>query len=96
MDDHITVNIFGQSFTFKTDSNSVLAQEVSEALVGEVKRVQEAHTGHPQVSQLAMLVSVALNFAQENAQLRQIQLQLENELKERSKRLLQMLEVSQY
>jgi hypothetical protein len=96
LDDHITVTIFGQSFTFKTDSNSSLAQEVSEALVGEVKKAQKAYAGQPQVSQLAMLVSVALNFAQENAQLRQIQLQLENELKERSKRLLQMLEVSQH
>ncbi len=94
MDDHITVNIFGQSFTFQSDTNSGLAQEVSESLVSEVKKVQEAYAGQPQVSQLAMVVSVALNFAQENAQLRNAQLQLEEELKERSQRLLQILEVS--
>ena len=95
MDDHITVNIFGQSFTFQTDTNSGLAQEVSQALVSEVKKVQEAYAGQPQVSQVAMLVAVALNFAQENTLLRNTQLQLEKELKGRSQRLLQMLEVSQ-
>ena len=93
MEEHITIELFGQPYTFKADSQVNQAKAVAEVLMSEVERIQQQNAGQPaQHSKLTILMSAALNIANENFELRQKHSQAVEIISKRSERLLHLLD----
>ena len=71
MEQLVTIELFGQSYTFKTDSEVFKAEEVAEFLVKEVKRVESRHSVKTlDVTKFTILILAALNIANENFEIK--------------------------
>jgi len=93
LEELITIELFGQPFTFKADSNVTQAKAVAQVLEGEVQRIQQQHPHQPSInSKLTILMSAALNIANENIQLKQNYRNAVENISKRSERLLQLLD----
>lgn len=93
MEEHITIELFGQPYTFKADSQVNQAKAVAEVLMSEVQRIQEQNEGQPaHLSKLTILMSAALNIANENYELKQNYRQAVDSISKRSERLLHILD----
>ena len=93
MEEHITIELFGQPYTFKADSQVNQAKAVAEVLMSEVQRIQEQNDGQPaHLSKLTILMSAALNIANENYELKQNYRQAVDSISKRSERLLHILD----
>jgi cell division protein ZapA (FtsZ GTPase activity inhibitor) len=71
LDQLVTIELFGQPYTFKAQSEAVKAQKIADILVNEVAKVEsdqkdEASSG----SQTATLIIAALNIANKNVELK--------------------------
>ena len=92
MEQFVTIEIFGQPFTFKSDADASTAREVVDFLVNEVDRVEtELSRKTPHVTRQAILVMTALNIASENYKLKRNHGQLLLDLQYRSERLIRTL-----
>ncbi len=92
LEELITIELFGQPYTFKADSHPSQARAVAEVLMGEVRRAEERHGPKPaHHSKLAILTSAALNIAQENCEIKRHHRQAVEQISQRSERLLRML-----
>lgn len=93
MEEHITIELFGQPYTFKADSQVNQAKAVAEVLMSEVQRIQQQNEGQPaHLSKLTILMSAALNIANENYELKQNYRQAVDSISKRSERLLHLLD----
>lgn len=93
MEEHITIELFGQPYTFKADSQVNQAKAVAEVLMSEVQRIQEQNAGQSaHLSKLTILMSAALNIANENYELKQNYRQAVDSISKRSERLLHLLD----
>ena len=93
MEEHITIELFGQPYTFKADSQVNQAKAVAEVLMSEVERIQQQNAGKPaHHSKLTILMSAALNIANENYELKQNYRQAVDDISKRSQRLLHLLD----
>ena len=93
MGQHVTITLFGQSYTFKAESEETNTKTVADYLTKEVKRVEEQFEGHqPQMSRLSMMILVAMNIANENVELREKHTALIKEISIRSTKLIQQLD----
>ena len=94
MEQHVTIALFGQSYTFKAESEEINTKTVADCLAQEVKRVEEQFKGHqPQMTRLNMMILVAMNLANETVELRKRHTALIEEISSRSTKLLQRLDV---
>lgn len=66
MDQLVTIELFGQPYTFKTESDITNAKEVADYLVKEVTKVETQHSTQSSVTKFATLILAALNIANEN------------------------------
>jgi cell division protein ZapA (FtsZ GTPase activity inhibitor) len=67
----VTIELFGQPYTFKAESEVKTAKAVADLLVKEVDRVQEQQSEQlSNISNLTILILAALNIANENMELR--------------------------
>ncbi len=66
MDQLVTIELFGQPYTFKTESGIINAKEVADYLVKEVTKVETQHSSQSSVAKFATLILAALNIANEN------------------------------
>ena len=66
MEQLVTIELFGQPFTFKTESDITNAKEVADYLVKEVTKVETQHSTQSSVTKFATLILAALNIANEN------------------------------
>ncbi|MGD9382543.1 MAG: cell division protein ZapA, partial [Desulfobacterales bacterium] len=66
MDQLVTIELFGQPYTFKTESDITNAKEVANYLVKEVSKVETQHSSQSSVAKFATLILAALNIANEN------------------------------
>ena len=88
MEHLVTIEIFGQPFTFKVEGDSARAKEVADYLVKQISRVESQQTDKSSnISKLAIMVLTALNIANENMELKREQASLLRELFNRSTRL---------
>jgi cell division protein ZapA (FtsZ GTPase activity inhibitor) len=88
----VTIEIFGQPFTFRSDADASTAQAVADFLVNEVDRVEtELSRTTPHVTRKAILVMTALNIASENFELKKSHLRLLQDLHQRSALLIRTL-----
>ena len=93
MENLITIELFGQSYTFKTESDITKAKAVADSLVKEVTRVQELESNQSSdMTKLTILILAALNLANENYDLRLNHSELLSKMSERSIRLLHRID----
>jgi len=93
VEDLITIELFGQCYTFKTESEVTRAEAVADSLVKEVIRIQEKESGLlSEMTKFTILVLAALNIANENYDLRLNHSELLSKMSERSTELLQLID----
>jgi cell division protein ZapA (FtsZ GTPase activity inhibitor) len=93
LEQFVTIEIFGQPFTFKSDADTSTAKAVAEFLVHEVDRVEtELSEKSPHVTRQAILVMTALNIASENFELKKSHVRFLEDLQQRSNRLIRTLD----
>ena len=93
MDQLVTINIFGQPFSFTSESDLKQAQVVAGLLEREIARLEEQQSGiKSEKAKIAILISAALNIANENFELKSNYSELLHNVEVQSQRLLQLLE----
>ena len=93
MEDVVTIELFGQPYAFKTESDAVGAQEAADHLVQEVARIQEQLAAkHAEVNKMTVLLIAALSIAHENRKLKSEHSNWEKELSSRSRSLVGRLD----
>lgn len=71
MEQLVTIELFGQPYTFKAQSEAAEAQKIADILVNEVAKVQSDQRGEASsVTQTATLIIAALNIANKNVELK--------------------------
>ena len=94
MEQMVTIELFGQPYTFKAESDIETAKAVADILVKEVDKVQEQQSGQlSNISNLTILILAALNIANENMELKRDYSQILNDISERSTGLIRRLDV---
>lgn len=89
----VRIELFGQPYTFKADTEVTQAQRVADMLAREVARLQAQQGGHtPQGGQLTLMILAALNIANENEKLKAEHEAALQRIFERSEKLLQRLQ----
>ena len=89
----VTIELFGQPYTFKTESEGGKAQEVADILIKEVAKVQYRHAKEtPGITQTAILIIAALNIVNKNVELKKNYSSLLQDISERSEGLIRKLE----
>ena len=93
MDQIITINIFGKPFSFTSATDTEQARAVAGQLENEIARIEEQQSGvKSEKARIAILISAALNIANENFELKSNYSELLHNVEIQSKRLLQLLE----
>jgi cell division protein ZapA (FtsZ GTPase activity inhibitor) len=89
----ITITLFGKPYNFKVESDILKAQEVADFLVEEVSRVESQQTHKSsEVAKVAILISAALNIANEHIELRKNHTDLLKNISEKSTSLIRVLD----
>ena len=64
LDQYVHIDLFGQQYTFQTDTDAEKAKEVAALLTEEVTKVQASRTGQAKyIPDLTILILAALNIA---------------------------------
>lgn len=97
MDQLVTINIFGQPFSFTSETDTEQAKTVAGRLESEIARIEEQQSGmKSEKVKIAILISAALNIANENFELKSNYSELLHNVEIQSKRLLQLLEAEKF
>ncbi|UCF90580.1 MAG: cell division protein ZapA [Desulfobacterales bacterium] len=95
MEQLVTIELFGQAYTFKADAEDTKAEDIADFLVREVARVENQQSGQSsKITKFAILILAALNIANENVELKKRHSKFIKEISERSANLLRTLEDS--
>ncbi len=95
MEQLVTIELFGQPYTFKTESDVADAKEVADYLVKEVTKIETQHLSKsPSVTKLATLILAALNIANENIGLKNKHSVLLRDISKRSANLVNTLDAA--
>jgi cell division protein ZapA len=93
LDQLVTINIFGQPFSFTSETDTEQAEAIAGQLESEIARIEEQQSGvKSEKAKIAILISAALNIANENFELKYNYSELLHNVEIKSKRLLQLLE----
>jgi cell division protein ZapA (FtsZ GTPase activity inhibitor) len=93
LDQFVTIELFGQPYTFRADTEAVQAREAADLLVGEVKKVHDQQAGQiPHISKLTILMIAALNMAHQILQLKKDSNEIVEHISNRCEALNRMLE----
>ncbi len=93
MDQLLNINLFGRTYTFKTDDMGPRAEAVAASLTNEVNRLAESQSGQfLEMPKLTLLLLAALNFANESYELKSDKVNLERQLTRKTTRLIQTLD----
>lgn len=85
MEQIVTIELFGQPYSFKSESEVKTAKAVADLLVKEVDKVQHQQSVQSsKMSNLTILILAALNIANENMELKRDHSKFLNEICERS------------
>ena len=91
MEQLVTIELFGQPYTFKAESNVTHAKEVADYLVEEVARIEKQHPSQSSGTKLTTLLLAALNIANENVELKKSHSDLLSNISKRSVNLIHAL-----
>ena len=93
MEQIVTIELFGQPYSFKAESEIQTAKAVADLLVNEVAKVQLQQSEQSStISNLTILILAALNIANENMELKRNHSQILNDISERSTGLIRRLD----
>jgi len=93
MEQIVTIQLFGNPYTFKAESESTKAREVADYLVNEVVKVEGKHADQTSdISKLAILISAALNITSDHVELKRNHSVLLRDISERSANLIRLLD----
>ncbi len=93
MEEIITIELFGQQFTFKAEKEDQNANEVADYLVQEVDRIRKQLSDKKtNADKFAMLIMAALNITNENVKLKNNYSELLRKIAERSTSLLNTID----
>jgi hypothetical protein len=90
----ITIELFGQSYRFESHYEAERAEAVRDLLVNEVEKMETHHASQSpshSVSKFALLISAALNIANENIELKDHGAAFCREIRLRSESILEKL-----
>jgi len=91
----VTIELFGQPHTFKANSEVTREREVADFLVKEVTQVESQQAGQSSnISKLAILMSAALNIANEHMELKRSYSKLLRDVTNRTSNLIRTLDNS--
>ena len=94
MDQLLTIEILGQPFTFKTDSDIAEARQMADFMVKSVEKAKAEFIKNNQPSDnRAILILAALNITDEYFDLRKKHQQLVSDLSQRSEKMIETLNV---
>jgi cell division protein ZapA (FtsZ GTPase activity inhibitor) len=89
----LKIELFGQPFTIKADSEVTKAREVADFLVKEVSKIEAQQCGKTSnLNKLAILILAALNIANENLELKKNHSDLLRNIYERAKAIDRLLD----
>ncbi len=72
MEQHITIELFGQNYTFKADDGLVDPQSVADFLMEEVHKLEIGHADHiAETNRTVLLLQAALNISSDHLKLKQ-------------------------
>jgi cell division protein ZapA (FtsZ GTPase activity inhibitor) len=95
LDQIVTIQLFGQTHTFKANSEVTKAEEVADFLVREVNRVEGQQTDKSSnMSKLTILMLAALNIANEHMELIRNHSKLLDDVSNRTANLIRTLDSS--
>ena len=95
MDDIFTIELFGQTHTFKADSEVTQAKAVADLLVKEVCRIEDQQANQSSnMSKLTILMLAALNIANEHIELKNNHAKLLHDVADRTTNLIHTLDNS--
>ena len=95
MDEIVTIELFGQTYTFKANAEVTKAKEVADHLVKEVSRIEDQQANQSSnMSKLTILMLAALNIANENMELKRNHSKLLHDVTDRTANLIHTLDNS--
>jgi len=95
LEEIVTIELFGQTHTFKANSEVTMAKEVADLLVKEVTRVEDQQSNQSStMSKLTVLMLAALNIANDHVELKRNHAKLLYDISDRSANLIHTLENS--
>lgn len=94
MEQLVTIELFGQPYTFKAQSDVDNAKEVADHLVKEVTKIETQYSSKSPVNKLATLILAALNIANENIKLKKNHSDLLTDISKKSANLMHMLDAA--
>ena len=81
MEQILTIELFGQSYKFKTKIDKQDAKQVTDLLLEQVKQTEKQQSvKSPQINKLAIMIIVALNIANKNVEIKKESLDLVNNI----------------
>ena len=95
MDEIVTIELFGQTHTFKANSEVTKAKAVADFLVKEVSRIEDQQANQSSsMSKLTILMLAALNIANENIEMKSDHAKLLHDITDRTTNLIHTLDSS--
>ena len=95
MEQLVTIELFGQTYTFKAESEGAKAKEVADVLVREVTRVETQQSGKvSDITKLTIVILAALNIANENNDLKMNHSNFLGNISKRSASLIRILDAN--
>ncbi|MFO7709290.1 MAG: cell division protein ZapA [Desulfobacterales bacterium] len=92
MEHLVNIELFGQSYTFKSDAEASMAEQVADLLVHEVEKVQQHSDPTSNIPKLTLLILAALNLANRMVQIKTEFGECIEKVAERSERLNRVLD----
>ncbi len=93
MEQLVTIELFGQNYTFKTESDAVKAEKVVDLLVKEVAKVETEQSSQSlSMGKFTILVGAALNITNDNVELKRNYSELHQYLTKKSANLIHVLD----
>ena len=92
MEDYLTITLFGQTYTFKFESDNLSGSEVVDMLLSEVKKVESLYQQSIHVNKFVILILAALNITLEKIALKNNYQHQLSKLSDRSAELIHRLD----
>jgi cell division protein ZapA (FtsZ GTPase activity inhibitor) len=84
----ITIDIFGQRYTFRADEHMIDPQSVADFLVAEVRKIETGQAEHiAETNRFVMLLQAALNISSQHLKMRQQLTAVSDRLYKKTERL---------
>lgn len=92
MEDYLTITLFGQTYTFKFESDDLSGSEVVDMLLSEVNKVESQCKQSIQFNKFVILILAALNITLEKIALKNNYQHQLSKLTDRSAELIRRLD----